>query len=508
MAKFTKRYIFNSSDSKTLKEIILQVPKGTKEVLVKGYYKPKSENNLNRNRELILSAVNKYLDGYKDNYNCNEDYFIGKYSPINNFVSYSLFDTHGQMRAQVINFSTRTVQISKDLVSLGCIPGEIYPGEWKLFLELHEVVTNNLNVYLEVQFNKKITSGIASTKACLAEKRHLKQLNLKQNKRSGSRWYSGDLHVHSHHSDGNNSIGELMEYFKHKGYDFFVLTDHNTTSGWNEELNDHMLVIPGCEITTFYGHMVAINRASYVDWYSLDQKSTFEELSKILHSQNSLLSITHSAAIDNPICTGCRWEYKNFDWTLADCMEVLICPSNERKVESQETLKKWERLLNIGLRVVAVSDTDLHDIKLQKEDSPRTYVWSNSYTKEDILTSLREGKVYLSCGFDIDFYLKSSQNGKKFYIGDEININKELNIIIHFQIKRLKGEVRIEVVKQGQVIQTFYSNSGEISKQYLDKVNGDCWYNLRVFKKDNLIGLTNPIYIKLDNGKRKLHLEL
>ncbi len=40
------------------------------------------------------------------------------------------------------------------------------------------------------------------------------------------RWYKGNLHTHTTHSDGGNTPEEMLEAYRCAGYDFFSTTDH------------------------------------------------------------------------------------------------------------------------------------------------------------------------------------------------------------------------------------------------------------------------------------------
>jgi predicted metal-dependent phosphoesterase TrpH len=72
-----------------------------------------------------------------------------------------------------------------------------------------------------------------------------------------------DLHVHSCFSD--DAVGtpqELISALRSKGIQGMALTDHNTTKGWltiQKEIPLDFLVIPGMEISTADGHLLALN---------------------------------------------------------------------------------------------------------------------------------------------------------------------------------------------------------------------------------------------------------
>ena len=63
-----------------------------------------------------------------------------------------------------------------------------------------------------------------------------------------------DLHTHSTHSDGRESVREVLTEAKAAGIDVVALTDHDTTAGWAEgasiagELG--LGFVPGIEVTT------------------------------------------------------------------------------------------------------------------------------------------------------------------------------------------------------------------------------------------------------------------
>lgn len=64
-----------------------------------------------------------------------------------------------------------------------------------------------------------------------------------------------DLHIHTNHSDGSMTVGEVMDIAKFKGLDAIAITDHDIVSG----INDAMLygkqiglkVVAGIEFSTY-----------------------------------------------------------------------------------------------------------------------------------------------------------------------------------------------------------------------------------------------------------------
>ena len=72
-----------------------------------------------------------------------------------------------------------------------------------------------------------------------------------------------DLHIHSQYSeDAVGSPKDLIKILKKKGLHGMAITDHNTIEGALKSLQvkpKEFIVIPGVEISTRHGHMLALN---------------------------------------------------------------------------------------------------------------------------------------------------------------------------------------------------------------------------------------------------------
>src|SRR4051812_13491558 len=52
----------------------------------------------------------------------------------------------------------------------------------------------------------------------------------------------GETHLHTLHSDGADTVADMLAACARAGYDFAVLTDHSTTSGAAELRGEHGLI--------------------------------------------------------------------------------------------------------------------------------------------------------------------------------------------------------------------------------------------------------------------------
>lgn len=62
------------------------------------------------------------------------------------------------------------------------------------------------------------------------------------------RFYRGNAHTHSTHSDGEQSLEERFEAYRARGYDFLVMTDHHTVNPVDHCSRDGFLAISGTEL--------------------------------------------------------------------------------------------------------------------------------------------------------------------------------------------------------------------------------------------------------------------
>jgi 3',5'-nucleoside bisphosphate phosphatase len=76
-----------------------------------------------------------------------------------------------------------------------------------------------------------------------------------------------DLHSHSTHSDGKETVQQIFQYAAEAGLDVLALTDHDTTAGWDEartEAKKHGITfVPGIEVTTKH-HGVSVHMLAYL----------------------------------------------------------------------------------------------------------------------------------------------------------------------------------------------------------------------------------------------------
>ncbi len=211
--------------------------------------------------------------------------------------------------------------------------------------------------------------------------------------RRPGRWYRGDLHAHSEHSDGANTVAEIVDYVKRAGLDYFALTDHNTITHWEDlaRLNDGApLLIPGEEITMYGGHANVWGLDTWVDFRG-SESALVQRLIEEANRRGSMFSINHP---DSPI----PWTHGAVRGYQA--VEVWNAPW---RWYNEPALERWKGHLARGERMVAVGGSDSHCVPTAKMTQPNgpgepcTWVYvAGPLSQRAVLEAVSLGHVFLS----------------------------------------------------------------------------------------------------------------
>ena len=220
-----------------------------------------------------------------------------------------------------------------------------------------------------------------------------------------TRWYRGDLHLHTVHSDGERHPGELVSAAHASGLDFIVSTDHNTNAAnrvWPVCDTGSLLVIPGEEVTTRHGHWLAVGLSAHawVDWRYGPRDGVFPRFAAEVRQAGGLVVAAHPAV---PL-PGSAWE---FGFAHVDALELW---NGRWNLDDELSLRIWQRLLRQGRRVAAVGGSDSHG-KRQLVGSPQTAVHAGELSIPAIVNGLRCGRSYIVRSRDVACELTASCPG-------------------------------------------------------------------------------------------------
>ena len=323
-----------------------------------------------------------------------------------NTVDIGIFDPHGRDFLDAAGFrgwsgaAKREFFITPHEATPGYIRGPLFPGDWHMLLGFGRV--NPEGVRYEVTVNLTVDEHDpppVDTEAGEADPTAPAQAGARGASppsagRASERWLKGDLHCHTIHSDGLNTVDEIVASAIERGLDFLAVTDHNTNTHYEELARlSHLpiVLIPGEEVTTYWGHANMWGLREWIDFRCADAES-MQAVQRSVLQKGSLISVNHPKSVGPP------WLFEA--WDGYPCMEVWQAPW---RYYNWESLERWDDMLRRGERVVAVGGSDVHSIPPQRPmhphglGNPCTWVYTQSSpSEESILDGIRRGRVFIS----------------------------------------------------------------------------------------------------------------
>jgi hypothetical protein len=232
----------------------------------------------------------------------------------------------------------------------------------------------------------------------------------------GRAWYRGDLHLHTVHSDGRRTPGQLARAARTAGLDFVASTEHNTNAAnlaWGAEYLDELLVIPGEEVTTRHGHWLAIGLAAgdWVDWRYGPRDGLFGRYAARVRAAGGLVVAAHPAL---PLPSG-AWE---FGYRHVDAIEVW---NGRWTLDDEVALVVWDRLLRRGRRIAAVAGSDSH-ADTEPVGRPQVAVHADRLSSAAIVEGLVRGRSYLAESAEVGLVVTAGSGQATAGPGDDIAV--------------------------------------------------------------------------------------
>ena len=275
------------------------------------------------------------------------------------------------------------------------LPGPLPAGEWKLILGVPNLRKDGRAEY---------TATITLDRSPVFHGFAAAPLKI------GGGWYRGDLHLHTGHSDGACAsrtgkrgpcpLFKTLEAAATRGLDFVTVTEHNTTSHFQDlaELQgyfDDLLLIPGREVTTFQGHMNVWGMTAPLDFQLGSPRApTLGRILDQVEAAHAVASINHPSLPSGEICMGCGWTAAT-DYARIPTIEVINGTASSGPLSG---IAFWEARLNAGFRITAVGGSDNHDPSLPAERGvgvPTTVVHAPALSQDAILAAIRAGRVFV-----------------------------------------------------------------------------------------------------------------
>jgi len=323
------------------------------------------------------------------------------------------------------------------------LPGLIVPGKWRLLLSVPNMRPNAISHYTaEIRFDdRNEDSGFAA-----------------QPLATSKRWYRGDLHMHTAHSDGSclsQSGHEVpcplyltVEAAAARALDFIAISDHNADSQNNDlrELQpyfDRLLLIPGREMTTFHGHFNLWGVTQFVDFRVSPGTLSLNDALRDAIAKGGIVSVNHAEAPEGEDCMGCRWEpAAATDMGLFSAVEVI----NYGEIMFSSA-KYWDSQLRAGHRLAAVGGSDNHNAPTAPGATgaigwPTTVVEAEELSVPAILNGIRHGRTFidLTASRDKTLDLEAASSGAEAKMGETLQVANGTVLTIRIQVAGARGD--------------------------------------------------------------------
>lgn len=504
-------------DAKTFHRIPLLVGDNCGCIRLRFSYGPREETDFATGRQIVLGKLAEYsklLERLGEEVllelNRRKEAIIKSVLPLRNLLNFCLYDPAGRFRGRWDSpqYFDEWVEIGPDdITSRGFLSGDLPSGKWTVEVEVHAVVTKECHYTLVYELVEKGKAGgfahTATEAGPSSAVMDIGDIASTTDVHQAPGWYRGELHLHTNHSDANGPLADMVAAAREHGLDFIVLSDHNTVSSHRDIPKVAFPVIRGMELTTFYGHAVALGINEFVDWREEKDSDLHKQLD-FVHSRGGLFSIAHPFVIGDPICTGCEWEYHDIDWSRVDLIELWSGSWRKGWAHNSLALLWWDHLLNEGLRIVGVAARDVHDpAQLFIPDTADTYVWAEAVTQDALLKGLKAGRVFVSSGTKLDF---SAISGDRYYgLGDTVELKESAQVLFRTVVSDIEEPAILRLIGDGSLLQEWSIEQDAAFEYEMNDEPYPGWIRAELWTQGPsvpggraMLAFTNPIYVNTD----------
>jgi len=382
------------------------------------------------------------------------------------------------------------------------LPGAIPPGQWRLLIAVPNIRPASVaNYRAEIRFNAQEEEVAFSTRSLV----------------SGKRWYRGDLHMHTAHSDGscNSQSGREVpcplfltaQTAATRGLDFIAITDHNTDSHYDamRELQpyfDHLLLIPGREMTTFYGHFNVFGVTQFMDWRVTQGGLNLNSVLRDVRAKGGIASVNHAEAPGGEDCMGCRWE-ASADTDMGQFSAIEVINGGEIMFSSATF---WDARLRAGHRLAAIGGSDSHNATSPPGPPgsigwPTTVIEAENLSVPAILDAIKNGRtcIDLTASHDKVLDFDADTGGFTVPMGGTLDVAADTPIHLRIHVSGANGST-VRMLIDGKkstssLPMSVNSNDATIPTE-LTLGGGRHWLRVEVHDSAGTLQLlSSPLYI-------------
>jgi hypothetical protein len=306
--------------------------------------------------------------------------------------------------------------VQADSADRGFSPGPVLPGIWHAELGIAAVSPQGADWLVRVECK---AAGGTRPATDPVDPAHVASLE--------TRWYHGDFHMHGYHSNPDGPEWEdFIAQARAAKLDLLMVTEYVTGRHWEtlgavQRAHPDLLVWPGREVITYFGHVNAHGETPGFHEY----RHGFEDVEIGLiqdeaKARGALFQVNHPTIFPPPtfsnFCRGCYFELGDLlDWDRVDTIEILTGPVLATgddigaplpgEIENpflQTAIDLWEGLLRDGHKVTAVSGSDSKGVEADEGErirkgygSSATAVYAAGLSRAAVTAALKAGRAYV-----------------------------------------------------------------------------------------------------------------
>lgn len=288
--------------------------------------------------------------------------------------------------------------VQADSAERAFTPGAVEPGTWFVELGFAEVAPAGATWTVELRCTDPVVGPEPA--ADPVDPAHV------ANPEPG--WYRGDFHMHGWNSNPKapDDAG-FVRYARTAGLDFLPVTEYVTNRHWNElgamqRANPDLLVWPGREIITYFGHVIALGETpSTVEYRQGFEDITMGRIQDDVLADGATFGIAHPTVFPEKdfgsTCRGCEFQLSDvIDLDRVDTVEVVTDAVVFGGIQNPfvtTAIEFWTNLLMQGHRVTAVSGSD---DKLGPDlGTSATAVYAEELSRPALQRAVRAGHAYV-----------------------------------------------------------------------------------------------------------------
>ncbi len=330
----------------------------------------------------------------------------------------------------------------------GYVAGAIPAGVWHAELGIAAVSTQGADWQLIVEC-KRASGAVAADDPVDAT--HVA--------REQAGWYHGDFHMHAYHSHARAPDWPgFIEQARAAKLDFLMVTEYVTGEHWRtlgavQRAHPDLLIWPGREIITYFGHASTHGETPS----TLEYRHGFEDVSladvqRAAVADGALFQVNHPTSFPGALfenfCRGCEFTLGDeIDWHQVDTLEILNGPVMATAADlgiplpavqienpfMRTAIRLWDQRLAEGYRITGVSGSDSKGVEPEGEERRRrgygasvTAVYAENLSRRALIDAIRAGRAYVRTrGVDhspaLEF-LATTSDGRMAMFGERLSV--------------------------------------------------------------------------------------